>query len=56
MPAGGNEDEHQSKGNDSQPTTPKRRKRAGQELLKEETVAKLDAHHKRMMARMESQL
>jgi hypothetical protein len=30
--------------------------RAGQELLKEEMLVKLDDHHKRMMARMDSQL
>jgi hypothetical protein len=30
--------------------------RAGQELLKEEMLAKLEAHHKRMMTRMDSQL
>jgi cytochrome c553 len=30
--------------------------RASQELLKEEVLAKLDAHYERMMARMGSQL
>jgi hypothetical protein len=30
--------------------------RASQEVLKEEILAKLDAHHKRMMARMDPQL
>jgi hypothetical protein len=30
--------------------------RADQELLKEEMLAKLNAHHERMMARMDSQL
>jgi tRNA/tmRNA/rRNA uracil-C5-methylase (TrmA/RlmC/RlmD family) len=33
-----------------------REMRAGQELLKEEMLVKLDAHHERMMARMDSQL
>jgi hypothetical protein len=30
--------------------------RASQELQKEETVGKVDGHHERMMARMDSQL
>jgi hypothetical protein len=33
-----------------------REMRAGQELLKEEMLAKLDVHHERMMAGMDSQL